>query len=58
MTSLAGSGCEIFIPENELKSLKEIEKSVIKKYNLTFLKFGRDNLNKERRNDKIYIYRF
>ncbi len=32
MTSLAGSGCEIFIPENELKSLKEIEKSVIKKY--------------------------
>lgn len=32
MTSLAGSGCELVIPENDRKSLKEIERSVIKKF--------------------------
>ncbi|MCH4888561.1 tRNA 2-thiocytidine biosynthesis protein TtcA [Acidaminobacter sp. JC074] len=32
MSGLSGSGCEIFIPENDLKPLKEIEKNLIKKY--------------------------
>lgn len=32
MDSIKGSGCESLIPTNELKSLKEIEKSIIKKY--------------------------
>lgn len=32
MSGLSGSGCELLIPESELKPNREIEKSVIKKY--------------------------
>ncbi|WP_430882661.1 tRNA 2-thiocytidine biosynthesis TtcA family protein [Fusibacter sp. JL216-2] len=32
MSKLSGSGCEIFIPENERQSLKDIERSIIKKF--------------------------
>ncbi|MGL5151250.1 MAG: tRNA 2-thiocytidine biosynthesis TtcA family protein [Clostridium sp.] len=32
MSGIAGQGCERFIPEEEKKSLKEIERSLIKKY--------------------------
>ncbi len=32
MTGVAGSGCELVIPENELQSLDIIERSIIKKY--------------------------
>lgn len=32
MSNLAGSGCEIFIPENERQSLRDIERSLIKKF--------------------------
>lgn len=32
MSSVSGSGCELVIPENELQPLKNIEKSIIKKY--------------------------
>lgn len=32
MTGIAGSGCELVIPENDLQPLKDIERSIIKKY--------------------------
>jgi len=32
MSGIAGSGCELVLPENDLKPLREIEKSIIKKY--------------------------
>ncbi len=32
MSNISGSGCEIFIPENERQSLRDIEKSIIKKF--------------------------
>jgi tRNA(Ile)-lysidine synthase TilS/MesJ len=32
MSGLAGSGCELVLPECELKPLEEIERSIIKKY--------------------------
>ena len=32
MSELAGSGCERFIPESEQRPLKEIERSIIKRY--------------------------
>lgn len=32
MTGVAGSGCALVIPENELQPLKDIERSIIKKY--------------------------
>lgn len=32
MSSISGSGCELVIPENDRKSLTEIERSLIKKY--------------------------
>ena len=35
MSDIAGSGCEVLIPFNERKPLKEIERSLIKKYRKT-----------------------
>lgn len=32
MSNIAGSGCEILVPSSERKPLKEIERSIIKKY--------------------------
>ena len=32
MSGIAGSGCERIIPEEERKSLEEIERSIIKRY--------------------------
>ena len=32
MSGISGSGCEVVIPESELKPIKEIERSIIKKY--------------------------
>ena len=32
MSELAGNGCQIIVPFDERKPLKEIEKSILKKY--------------------------
>lgn len=58
MNNLAGEGCEILIPLEERKTLKEIEKSIIKKYRKNlwspFVKAIKDyNLISE--NDKIAV---
>ncbi|GAA0121010.1 MAG: tRNA 2-thiocytidine biosynthesis protein TtcA [Clostridium argentinense] len=58
MSDIAGSGCEVLIPFNERKPLKEIERSLIKKYRKTiwskFIKAIKDyNLVEE--GDKIAV---
>lgn len=58
MSKLSGSGCEILIPLSERKPIKEVERSIIKKYRKNiwskFIKAVKDyNLVEE--NDKIAV---
>ena len=36
MSELAGNGCQIIVPFEERKPLKEIERSILKKYRKSF----------------------